>query len=133
MELVPTQKEIYKPTFDETLDVFIDLCPFKPRQRNIINYECRCKYGSGFRTYSEFKKHIETKSHKNFLINYSRYDGELDKLKQEYKKMTIENEFLKRKNKRLSRENELLNEKLDEYENVEYHDCQSHEDKLDKK
>ena len=97
MSIVLVQKEIYKPSFDENEDKFIDKCPYKLREKNRIQYQCRCKAGSTFTSRQEFIQHVKSQTHKTFIDNYSEYYKEVDEAEEKNKSLIAENEILKRK------------------------------------
>jgi len=97
-QLVQVYTDIYKPAFDENTDEYIDKSPYKPYERNCIRFECRCKAGTYFIGYSQFKQHIKSKTHKDFIVNYKKYFKELDDKIEENKKLLSENQLLERKN-----------------------------------
>ena len=78
-EIISLQKNIYIPSFDENTDEYIDKSPYKPYMRNPIQYECRCRAGSTFTGNSGFKQHIKSKTHKDFIKNYKKYNVEIIK------------------------------------------------------
>lgn len=95
--IVSVQKEIYKPVFNENNDKYIDVCPYKPRERNRIHYQCRCKAGTVFTNRQDFTQHIKSKTHKTFIKNYSEYYKEVDEAEEKNRKLIADNEILKRK------------------------------------
>lgn len=97
-QLVQVYTDIYKPAFDENKDEYIDKSPYRPYERNCIRFECRCKAGTYFIGYSQFKQHIKSKTHKDFIVNYKKYFKELDDKIEENKKLLSENQLLERKN-----------------------------------
>ena len=109
MELVLVEKEIYIPTFCTETGQYLDKSPYKPYQRNRIPFECRCKAGAIFTDNNQFKKHIATKVHVDFINNYSKYYKEVDEAKVEIVELKIDNELIKRKHNTLkSKHNQLL-------------------------
>ena len=138
-QLVQVYTDIYKPAFDENKDEYIDKSPYKPYERNCIRFECRCKAGAYFIGNSQFKQHIKSKTHKDFIVNYKKYFKETDELKEKNIKLLSDNQLLERKNNLQSDKIEdLLNkiEKLqkqnkkllkiisDMNEEDEFQDCQ---------
>jgi len=97
-QLVQVYTDIYKPAFDENKDEYIDKSPYKPYERNCIRFECRCKAGAYFIGYSQFKQHIKSKTHNDFIVNYKKYFKETDELKEKNKKLLSDNQLLERKN-----------------------------------
>ena len=117
-QIVPVNNSIYIPEFDENNDCYIDKSPYKPYERNCIRYECRCKAGSSFVNNMMFKQHIKSKTHKDFIRNYSKYYKEIDDSKEIIKNLKAEIELLKRKNNNLVLEIKELKE-----DNL-FYDCQ---------
>ena len=114
-QIILVNKEIYIPSFNEESDEYYDKSPYKPYERNCIQYECRCKAGATFVANTGFKQHIKSKTHQDFIANYKKYDAEVDQAKEIIKELRVENEFLMRKNIKLQ-------QKIDELENEEFHD-----------
>jgi len=119
-QIIPVNKEIYIPSFNEEVDEYYDKSPYKKYERNCIQYECRCKAGSVFMGNAMFKQHIKSKTHKDFITNYKKYYAEVDRAKETIKELRIENEFLTRKNIQLQKQNDELEAKYLE----EFHDCE---------
>lgn len=97
-QLVQVYTDIYKPEFDENRDEYIDKSPYKPYERNCIRFECRCKAGAYFTGNSQFKQHIKSKTHKDFIVNYKKYFKEIDELGEKNKKLLSDKQLLERKN-----------------------------------
>ena len=97
-QLVQVYTDIYKPAFDENKDEYIDKSPYRPYERNCIRFECRCKAGAYFIGNSQFKQHIKSKTHKDFIVNYKKYFKETDELKEKNIKLLSDNQLLERKN-----------------------------------
>lgn len=97
-QIISVNREIYIPSFDENKDEYYDKSPYKPYERNCIQYECRCKAGSIFMGNVMYKQHIKSKTHKDFIKNYKKYYAEVDRAKETIKRLRIENEFLTRQN-----------------------------------
>ena len=116
-QIVSVTRCIYIPKFDESKDKYIDISPYKPYERNSIQYECRCRAGSLITNTTTFKQHIKSKTHKDFIQNYKKYYAELDSAKETIKELRVENEFLTRKNIKLQKQ-------IDEYEEEEFHDVE---------
>lgn len=112
-QLVQVYTDIYKPTFDENSDKYIDKSPYKPYERNCIRFECRCRAGAYFIGNVQFKQHIKSKTHKDFIINYKKYFKEIDELNDKNKKLLTENQLLERKNNLQNEKIEELLEKID--------------------
>tara|TARA_B100000214_G_C23959628_1_gene624586 strand:+ start:1488 stop:1916 length:429 start_codon:yes stop_codon:yes gene_type:complete len=128
-QLVKVFSDIYKPTFNENNDEYIDTSPYKPYERNCIRYECRCKAGSYFIGNTMFKQHIKSKTHKDFIANYSKYYKEVDESKEIINNLKVENELLTRKNNKLKNQNsnllKIIEELNDEDDDEEFKDCHS--------
>ena len=124
-QLVQVFCDIYKPTFDENNDEYIDKSPYKPYERNCIRYECRCKAGSYFVGNTMFKQHIKSKTHKDFIENYSKYYKEVDESKEIINNLKIENELLNRKINKLKNHNSNLLKVIEEFneDDDEFEDC----------
>ena len=112
-EIISLQKNIYIPSFDENTDEYIDKSPYKPYERNCIRYECRCRAGAYFVGLSQFKQHIKSKTHRDFITNYSKYFKEIDELGDTNKKLLSEKELLLRKNDNLNDINVSLTKKIE--------------------
>jgi len=112
-QLVQVYTDIYKPAFDENNDKYLDKSPYKPYERKCIRYECRCKAGAYFIGYSQFKQHIKSKTHKDFITNYTKYYKEVDELGETNKKLLSEKELLSRKNDHLHETNKSLITKIE--------------------
>ena len=54
-QIINVNKDIYIPSFNEELDEYIDISPYKPYERNCIQYECRCRAGSTITGNTGFK------------------------------------------------------------------------------
>ena len=119
-QIIPVNKEIYIPSFNEEVDEYYDKSPYKKYERNCIQYECRCKAGSVFMGNAMFKQHIKSKTHKDFITNYKRYYAEVDRAEETNKELRVENEFLTRKNIKLQKKIDELEAKYLE----EFHDCE---------
>ena len=102
-QIVSIHQAIYIPLFDETLDKYIDKSPYKPYERNCIRYECRCKAGTSFISTSQFKQHIKSKTHQEYINNYENYNKELIALKKENINLRAAYLLLEQKNTKLDR------------------------------
>jgi len=110
MEIIQIQGHYYQPKYDTHKDKYYDESPIQKYQRNGPIYTCRCKTNSQFRTFSEYKNHIKTKTHKDFLKNYKNHNRELLSANERIKELTIENEFLIRKNIDLQRQLDIVDD-----------------------
>ena len=97
MELVALEHTLYTPEYDPDRGKYKDKSPFPKNSRNNPTYECRCKVGTLFKSYSQFSTHCRTMTHQKFINDYSRYYKESDKAQEEIRNLTISNERLKRK------------------------------------
>ena len=97
MSLLRVETEIYKPVFNEESGGFMDVCPYKPHERNRIHYQCRCKAGTNITSRGEFNQHIKSQTHRTFIDNYAEYYKEVDESEEKNRKLLAENELLKRK------------------------------------
>jgi hypothetical protein len=102
-QLCKIDYDIYIPIFDENTSKYVDKSPYKPYERNRIRYECRCCAGKSFITNQQFKSHIKSQTHKEFIENYSKYYKEVDKASDTIKNQLIEIELLKRNNRKLNK------------------------------
>ena len=121
-QLVSVQTNIYIPSFDENLDEYIDKSPYKPYERNCIQYECRCRAGCLITGNTGFKQHIKSKTHKDYIKNYKKYYAEVDRSNSTIKELKVENEFLKRKNLQYQKRIEELENDNDD--NDDFVDCE---------
>jgi len=122
-QIITVNKDIYIPSFNEELDEYIDISPYKRYERNCIQYECRCRAGSIITGNTGFKQHIKSKTHKDYIKNYKKYYSEVDKANSIIKELTIENEFLKRKNIQYQKRiEELERDDDDDFDN--FVDCE---------
>ena len=106
--IIPIDQQIYIPFFDTTNGIYIDKSPYKCWERNTIGYECRCRAGSYFKNNTQFKQHIKSQTHCEFIKNYSKYYKEVDESQNLIKELRINNEKLSRENNRIKKENEQL-------------------------
>ena len=113
-QLVQVYTDIYKPAFDENRDEYTDKSPYKPYERNCIRFECRCKAGAYFIGNSQFKQHIKSKTHKDFIVNYKKYFKEMDELDEKNKILLSENQILGRKNNLQDDKIEDLSNKIEQ-------------------
>jgi hypothetical protein len=89
--------DIYNPIFDENNDVYIDKCPYKPYQRNCKQYTCNCKAGALFLNNSSYKQHIKTKTHRDYIKNYKKYNNQIYIRDETIKKLKVDLELTTRK------------------------------------
>lgn len=120
-QIVSIHQAIYIPLFDETLDKYIDKSPYKPYERNCIRYECRCKAGTSFISTSQFKQHIKSKTHQEFIRNYDKYYKEVDEASVTIKNLKIENEMLHRKIQKISRDQLSSASEIKKYQSTIHH------------
>ena len=100
---------IYEPIFNVENDTFEDTCPYKSRERNRAIFTCRCKAGTEISSIPQYRSHINSSCHKNYIENYSFFKKEVIEEKELNKKLKYENEILTRK----------FNKKEDEYNALE--------------
>ena len=110
-QLAKIDFDIYIPVFDGVTGEYIDKSPYKPYERNRIRYECRCCAGKSFTTNAQFKSHIKSQTHQEFIKNYSKYYKEVDKAAETIKNQLIEIELLKRKNRKINKQYIILKSK----------------------
>lgn len=89
--------ENYVPVFDENNDTYIDKCPYIPYQRKCIEYSCNCKAGASFFNNASYKQHVKTKTHRDYVKNYKKYNKELYERDETIKNLNVELELTKRK------------------------------------
>ena len=100
---------IYTPSFDPDSGLYKDILPYKHRERNRITYACPCKSGTMFSSTPQFRSHINSTCHQNYIENYSFFKKEVIEEKEYNKKLKYSNEILTRK----------LNKKSEEYKVLE--------------
>mgnify|MGYP006076025799 CR=1 FL=1 len=110
-QLAKIDYDIYIPVFDENTGEYIDKSPYKPYERNRVRFECRCCAGKSFATNAQFKSHIKSQTHQEFIKNYSKYYKEVDNASETIKNQLIENELLKRKNRKITKQYIILKSK----------------------
>ena len=91
MEIVSTQTKIYKPEFDTEKDIYYDKSPFKKYERRGIPHKCHCKIGKLFNNWTEYKQHIKTKTHQNYIQNYKNHNLELKSANERIKELHYTN------------------------------------------
>ena len=101
-QIVTTESSIYIPAFNEETGEYVDECPYRPYQRNTQIFECRCKANTRFSNNFSYKQHIKTKTHREWIENYSKYFKEVDEAGQKIKELTVKSELLERKNLRVN-------------------------------
>lgn len=112
MSISKIVNEIYVPQFDENKNCYIDITPYKPYEKNRIHYSCPCKAGVVFTCNSEYNQHIKSKTHKNYLKNFSIYNKPLDDEKKKTKELKYKNEMLFRKNTKILKAIQFLEPKI---------------------
>ena len=100
---------IYEPIFNVESDSFEDACPYRSRERGRSLYTCRCKAGTEISNIPQYRSHINSSCHKNYIENYSFFKKEVIEEKEFNKKLKYSNEILTRK----------LNKKSEEYNVLE--------------
>jgi len=115
-------EKIYKPHFDVETDEFVDKSPYSPYERRCIRYECRCRAGACFAGNAQFKQHIKSKTHKDFITFYKKYYKEADDALVTCRDLLAEKELLLRKNEKLVEDNRVLLEIIKEHDE-EFQEC----------
>jgi len=110
-QLAKIDYDIYIPVFDENTGEYIDKSPYKPYERNRVRFECRCCAGKSFVTNAQFKSHIKSHTHQEFIKNYPKYYKEVDNASETIKNQLIEIELLKRKNRKITKQYIILKSK----------------------
>jgi hypothetical protein len=111
----------YTPQFNENSGKFEDKSPFVKRERKCIQYKCSCKSGTLFSGYSQWKNHIKSKTHQEYIVNYEKNNKEVDDLKIEKNDLLAKNGVLENKILNLENKNKTLtdqNEKLSEIKTI---------------
>ena len=122
LEVATINHEIYKPVFDENGDTYLDCSPYKPYQRKCIEYECNCRAGSSFFNNASYKQHIKTKTHRDYIENYKKYNKELYERDEIIKNLKIENELLTRK---MNKYKTIIDNISSNIDDNEFEDCLS--------
>lgn len=112
MNAIVSAPPIYIPTFNPDNGTYIDECPILPRQRSQLRCMCNHK-GTLICTASEFKSHIKTKKHRDYIANYLDNIKEMDNAIAQNKKLQSDYELMYRK---LTNENNILKKKIVEME-----------------
>lgn len=115
--------QVYIPSFNVEQDQYYDKSPCKPYERQAIRYECRCRAGASFCGTGQYKQHIKSKTHQDFINNYSKYFKEVDESQEKIKQLTIDKEMLQRKVNKLQQKINHLIQCLED-ENDVYQDCE---------
>lgn len=108
--LVATHNVIYKPGFDENSGLYIDMTPYQRYSRNCQVYECRCRAGASFRGNAEYKQHIKSKTHQDFIGNYAKYFKEVDEAQDRIKELRVKSDLSERTVNKLEREKREITE-----------------------
>ena len=109
-QITRTEFNIYNPVYDTDTDTYKDKCPYLPYQRNRISYNCPCGSNAYFETTTKYNSHIQTKSHKKWLLYTHPKNVEKDReIKRLNKKIRIFKKKLDVQNKRLKKANEQKN------------------------
>ena len=106
---------IYEPTFNVESGKFEDACPYRPRERSRSLYTCRCKAGTEISSIPQYRSHINSSCHKNYIENYSFFKKEVIEEKELNKLLKYSNEILTRK---LNKKEEEHKELITSYEKV---------------
>ena len=99
--------ETYKPTFNPDKNIYVDICPYKPNQRNRPTYKCICN-GYEFNKSHQFYSHIRSETHQKYIDNYEKNNKEVDDLKTEKNVLLAEKGILENKNRKLIIRNKKL-------------------------
>lgn len=106
-QITRIESNIYTPVYDTDTDTYKDRCPYLPYQRNRISYDCPCASNASFETTAKFKSHIQSKTHKRWLLYTHPKNVEKDReIKRLNKELRILNQKLDVQNKRLKKSNE---------------------------
>lgn len=132
LELVTTQRNIYKPYFNENTGKYQDICPYKQKQYICDTYICRCKALAHFSTRGGFNQHIKSKCHQDFINNYTTYFKEVDEAEARTKEHLIQLELLTRRNRQLAKAHRDMKEKEDMRDTREREYQEQLSDKRDK-
>ena len=100
----------YTPQFNENNGKYEDKSPFVKRERKCIQYKCSCKSGTLFSGYSQWKSHIKSKTHQEYIDNYEKNNKAFDDLKSEKNDLLAKNGVLENKIQALTNQNKKLNE-----------------------
>ena len=124
-EIQAVNFQVYIPEYNVNEGVYIDKSPHKPYERSPIRYECRCRAGASFCGNTQFKQHIKSKTHQDFINHYSKYYKEVDEDQEKIKQLTVDNEMLQRKIIRQQQKINYLLKCLDEEnDNDMFQDCE---------
>ena len=100
MALVKTEEVLlYEPTFDENTGIYTDVSPYKRHERNRSTYKCGCDHSFRFSTTTQFKSHIKSNKHKEFVKDYKYNKRSDEETRRELKECRIKIEILERKNR----------------------------------
>ena len=80
----------YTPSFDPDSGLYKDILPYKHRERNRITYACPCKSGTMFSSTPQFRSHINSTCHQNYIENYSFFQKEINEEKEINKQLKYE-------------------------------------------
>ena len=112
--------ENYVPVFDENNDIYIDKCPYKPYQRNCKQYSCNCRAGASFLNNAQYKQHIKTKTHRDYVKNYKKYNKEIYERDETIKNLNVELELTKRK---MIKYKTIVDNITNEVDDLVFQDC----------
>ena len=112
-QLTIVDTDIYKPVFNVETDKFVDKSPYKPYERRCVRYECRCKAGSYFIGGVQYKQHVKSKTHRDFVEYYKKYYKEIDESIAIIKSLTGDKELLLRRVDTLTATTVSLRDKSD--------------------
>lgn len=112
--------ENYVPVFDENNDTYIDKCPYKPYQRNCKQYSCNCRAGASFLNNAQYKQHIKTKTHCNYIKNYKKYNKEIYERDETIKNLNVQLELTTRK---MIKYKTIVDNITNEVDDLMFQDC----------
>lgn len=112
--------ENYVPVFDENNDTYFDKCPYVPYQRNCRQYSCNCRAGASFLNNAQYKQHIKTKTHRDYIKNYKKYNKEIYERDETIKNLNIELELTKRK---MIKYKTIVDNITNEVDDLVFQDC----------
>ena len=104
--IVTIEYDIYEPEFNPDTGEYEDKSPYRKYQRKM--FECRCSAGTYLKNNTQFKQHIRSQTHQNYIENYTFFRKEILEEQELNKKLKYDNEILERKNNKIEKEYEIL-------------------------
>ena len=98
-----TEPPLYTPHFNEVTGKYEDISPYEKGKPTHKCYKCSCKSGTCFSDRARFLKHIQSKTHQEYINNYENYNKELIALKKENINLRAAYLLLEQKNTKLDR------------------------------